>query len=319
MGTAFDPPSRSPRTPPTRWPPRGPGRRVRPLRRHLGRERRRETVLLQPLLAEKQKQPPTPFPANFHHGGHKTLDQLIAETERGVLVTATVHPGRRPPDLLFTGSRATAVLCENGRIVHAVKNMRFNESPIVMPTNHESGCRTGEQCRNCTAVGGARDADPRLHLLVAFRRRLIMPDFTFTRLRYRSGDWDVDQRMPANVLNSLAEYTTISMAPKERVVNLDSAAVYDSPFGYLASPLANFRPPSVTCSARAGPGRFSSPTTEPRIDGRFRARSKSIWPNLRRTRLETSNDTHLCFLRFPDGRPNVARLTAGATTWCTNT
>src|SRR6187549_404386 len=59
-------------------------------------------------------------------------------------------------------------------------------------------------------------------------------DFTFTRLRYRSGDWDVDQRMPANVLNSLAEYTTISIAPKERVVDLDSPAVFESPFGYLA-------------------------------------------------------------------------------------
>ena len=27
--------------------------------------------------------------------------------------------------------------------------------------------------------------------------------FTFTRLRYKSGDWDTDQRMPSNILNSL--------------------------------------------------------------------------------------------------------------------
>lgn len=61
-----------------------------------------------------------------------------------------------------------------------------------------------------------------------------MTDFTFTRLRYRSGDWDVDQRMPANVLNSLAEYTTLRIAPRERVVDLDSPALFEAPFGYLA-------------------------------------------------------------------------------------
>ena len=26
------------------------------------------------------------------------------------------------------------------------------------------------------------------------------PDFVFTRLSYESGDWDVDERMPANLL-----------------------------------------------------------------------------------------------------------------------
>ena len=33
--------------------------------------------------------------------------------------------------------------------------------------------------------------------------------FFFTRLQYESGDWDVDQRMPSNVLNSLIEYTKL--------------------------------------------------------------------------------------------------------------
>jgi uncharacterized protein DUF4159 len=59
-------------------------------------------------------------------------------------------------------------------------------------------------------------------------------DFRFTRLRYQSGDWDVDQRMPANVLNSLVEYTTVSLEPRERVVDLASSDVFDSPFAYMA-------------------------------------------------------------------------------------
>ena len=33
-----------------------------------------------------------------------------------------------------------------------------------------------------------------------------MARFTFTRLQYTSGDWDVDQRMPANLLHSLVDY-----------------------------------------------------------------------------------------------------------------
>ena len=44
--------------------------------------------------------------------------------------------------------------------------------------------------------------------------------FTFARLKYISGDWDTDQRMPANLLNSLLEYTTIPFDPVEKVVDL---------------------------------------------------------------------------------------------------
>ena len=45
-------------------------------------------------------------------------------------------------------------------------------------------------------------------------------DFYFTRLMYESGDWDVDIRMPSNVLNSLVEYTTLKVDPAERMVQL---------------------------------------------------------------------------------------------------
>lgn len=66
---------------------------------------------------------------------------------------------------------------------------------------------------------------------VFHRRRA---DFTFTRLQYSSGNWDVDQRMPANLLNSLIEYTTVVVDTRERVVPLSSTAVYDAPFTYMA-------------------------------------------------------------------------------------
>lgn len=60
------------------------------------------------------------------------------------------------------------------------------------------------------------------------------PDFTFTRLQYRSGDWDVDPRMPSNLLNSLIEYTTIEVDLQERVVALADREMLHAPFCYLA-------------------------------------------------------------------------------------
>ena len=58
--------------------------------------------------------------------------------------------------------------------------------------------------------------------------------FTFTRLSYHSGDWDTDQRMPANMLNSLLEYTTIPFDPHEKVIALSSNDIFVSPFCYIS-------------------------------------------------------------------------------------
>lgn len=59
-------------------------------------------------------------------------------------------------------------------------------------------------------------------------------DFYFTRLSYDSGDWDVDERMPANLLNSLIEYTTIRVDLNERIIPLSDPSMLNAPFCYLA-------------------------------------------------------------------------------------
>ena len=58
--------------------------------------------------------------------------------------------------------------------------------------------------------------------------------FFFTRLQYESGDWDVDERMPANVLNSLIEYTTLPVDTNENIVPLGSVDIFRCPFCYLS-------------------------------------------------------------------------------------
>ncbi|GAA5041484.1 hypothetical protein GCM10011506_43210 [Marivirga lumbricoides] len=61
-----------------------------------------------------------------------------------------------------------------------------------------------------------------------------MNEFFFTRLQYESGDWNVDQRMPSNLLNSLIEYTNIPVDTVEKVVPLSSDEIFKSPFCYLS-------------------------------------------------------------------------------------
>ena len=57
--------------------------------------------------------------------------------------------------------------------------------------------------------------------------------FTFARLRYASGNWDADPKMPTNILNSLVEYTSIRVEATERIVDVGSERLGDYPFVYL--------------------------------------------------------------------------------------
>ena len=68
-------------------------------------------------------------------------------------------------------------------------------------------------------------------------------DFWLTRLKYDSGDWDVDQRMPANLITSLIDYTNLRVDPKEHVLALADPKMLTAPFCYLAGhKLVEFNP-----------------------------------------------------------------------------
>jgi predicted Zn-dependent protease len=88
--------------------------------------------------AEKTGKKPTAGPGNLiMDGATATLDELVAGTERGVLVTRFwyIRP-LDPQTLLFTGlTRDGLFLIEKGKVTRPVKNMRWNESPIVAFNN----------------------------------------------------------------------------------------------------------------------------------------------------------------------------------------
>ena len=68
-------------------------------------------------------------------------------------------------------------------------------------------------------------------------------DFWFTRLKYDSGDWDVDQRMPSNLITALVDYTNLRVDPKEHVLALSDPRMLTAPFCYLSGhKLVEFNP-----------------------------------------------------------------------------
>ena len=73
-------------------------------------------------------------------GGGESLDELVKSVKRGILVTRLWYI--RPVDpqtLLYTGlTRDGTFYIENGEIRYAVKNFRFNESPVIMLNNLEA-------------------------------------------------------------------------------------------------------------------------------------------------------------------------------------
>ena len=73
-------------------------------------------------------------------GGDESLDDMIKNTRRGILVTRLWYIRQLDPQtLLYTGlTRDGTFYIENGKIKHPVKNFRFNESPIVMLNNIEA-------------------------------------------------------------------------------------------------------------------------------------------------------------------------------------
>lgn len=97
--------------------------------------------------AEQKGVEPVPFPSNaIMEGGDASLEDLIKDTKKGILVTRLWYIRNVDPQtLLYTGlTRDGTFYIENGRIKHPIKNFRFNESPIIMLNNLET---LGQQVR----------------------------------------------------------------------------------------------------------------------------------------------------------------------------
>ena len=91
--------------------------------------------------ADKKGVKAVPFPqGGVMEGGEGSLEDLIKDTKKGILVTRLWYiRSVDPQTLLYTGlTRDGTFFIENGKIAFPVKNMRFNESPVIMLNNLEA-------------------------------------------------------------------------------------------------------------------------------------------------------------------------------------
>jgi predicted Zn-dependent protease len=86
--------------------------------------------------AAKSGLSPTPPPDNLimDGGGSATLEEMIAATKRGLLLTCLWYIRDVEPErLLLTGlTRDGVYLIEDGAVIGAVNNFRWNESPVEL-------------------------------------------------------------------------------------------------------------------------------------------------------------------------------------------
>ncbi len=90
--------------------------------------------------AQKQGKPENASWGNIiMEGGTKSTAELVAGTERGILVTRTWYIRMVDPQtVLLTGlTRDGTFYIENGQLQYPIKNFRFNESPVIMLNNIE--------------------------------------------------------------------------------------------------------------------------------------------------------------------------------------
>lgn len=81
-----------------------------------------------------ENDPAVDRPSFYMSGGNASIDELIADTERGLLVTRFFRVGILDRiSLLSTGiTRDGLWLIENGKVSKSVHNMRFTESPLFV-------------------------------------------------------------------------------------------------------------------------------------------------------------------------------------------
>ncbi|MBX9425997.1 MULTISPECIES: metallopeptidase TldD-related protein [Streptomyces] len=96
--------------------------------------------------AELTRLPVAPGAGNLilDGGGERSLEEMVASTQRGLLLTCLWYIREvDPATLLLTGlTRDGVYLVENGEVVGEVNNFRFNESPVDLLSRASEAGRT---------------------------------------------------------------------------------------------------------------------------------------------------------------------------------
>jgi hypothetical protein len=136
-------------------------------------------------------------------------------------------------------------------------------------------------------------------------------EFVFATAQYESGDWDSAPLVPANIIDTIARYTSIPVAPSGVIVSLGDARMLRYPFLYLTGHL----PVRFTEAERANVRRFVErggllfvDDHNHDIDGTFH---KTATEEITRTvgplkELSNTHPLYSSFFKFADGPPTTS-------------
>ena len=138
-----------------------------------------------------------------------------------------------------------------------------------------------------------------------------MTDFVFATAQYDSGDWDSAPLVPANIIDTIARYTEIEVAPSGVIVPLASPSLFRYPLIYMTGHL----PVRFSASERTNLQRYAQrggllfvDDHNHDIDGTFH---KTATEELSRTfgvpkPLPKTHSLYRSFFVFDDGPPTTS-------------
>ena len=138
-----------------------------------------------------------------------------------------------------------------------------------------------------------------------------MSTFVFATAQYESGDWDSAPLLPANIIDTIARYTSIEVAPSGAIVALDSPDLARYPFVYLTGHLPVRFSEAERANARRWLERGGFLMVDDHnhdIDGQFH---KTVTEEITRSfgalaRLPNTHALYRAFFTFEDGPPTTA-------------
>jgi hypothetical protein len=138
-----------------------------------------------------------------------------------------------------------------------------------------------------------------------------MAEFVWATAQYDSGDWDSAAMVPANLIDSVARYTSIDVAPTGAIVPLGSRDLFKYPLVYLTGHLpvrfTEVERETLREYCRRGGMLFVDDHNHD-IDGEFH---RSAWEEIARavgplTDLPNDHELYRAFFVFPDGPPTTS-------------
>lgn len=138
-----------------------------------------------------------------------------------------------------------------------------------------------------------------------------MAEFVWATAQYDSGDWDSAAMVPANLIDSVARYTSIDVAPTGAIVPLGSRDLFKYPLVYLTGHLpvrfSDVERNTLREYCRRGGLLFVDDHNHD-IDGEFH---RTAWEEIARAvgplvDLPNDHELYRSFFVFPDGPPTTS-------------